>query len=159
MPILKVEERVCDSDDKHETNQTETCLAVSSFQDHIHCSNWNVVTTLLQKHQLITETINDLSELPLHTAIFLQAPEKIIYFILLKSEHAVFHANLIDQFPLHLVVKYFSSLRVIMLLIEKYPFALEYKDHMNMTPRDYSKEKDRKVTDLLMLPVSFWIGL
>ena len=157
MPLLRFEQVIGESKGKCNLSETENCVILDNFQDQFLSRNWNVAMSLLQRHQVIAERANTLNELPLHTALWIDAPEDIIFFILEKCEDALFRTNVKDQFPLHLAIKYCSSLKVIVTLIKKYPYALEEKDDMNMTPRDYGRFHGEKMNNLLKLPISFWI--
>ena len=57
---------------------------------------------LLQTYQVIAERVNMLNELPLHIALWTNAPEEIVLSIVTISEHAVFCTNFKNQFPIHL---------------------------------------------------------
>ena len=158
MPLLRFEQVTGES--KHKctnTSETENCVMLDNFQDQFLSRNWNVAMSLLQRHQIIAERANTLNELPLHTALWISAPEEIVFFILTKCEHAVFRTNVKEQFPLHLAVKHCASLKLIEALIRRYPYALEKKDDENMTPRDYGRCHGEKMNELLRLPISFWI--
>ena len=158
MPLLSFGQVVHQSKNHSNKSETENCLALDNFQDQLLSRNWIVAMSLLQRHQVIAERANTLNELPLHTALWIDAPEEIVFFILTKCEDAVFRTNIKEQFPLHVAVKYCSSLKVIETLIKKYPYALEEKDDMNMTPRDYGRCHGEKMNNLLRLPISFWIA-
>ena len=158
MPLLRFEQVGNESNSDYNTSETENCLMLDNFQDQFLSRNWTVAMSLLQRHQIIAERANTLNELPLHTALWIGAPEEIVFFILTKCEDAVFRTNIKEQFPLHLAVKYCASLKIIEALIRRYPYALEEKDDENMTLRDYGRCHGEKVDSLLRLPISFWIA-
>ena len=160
MPILQFEQVFNEpKSNVRKTNVIEDCIVLDSFQDQFLSRNWDVAMRLLQKHHFITERSNMFNELPLHTALWINAPEDIVLFIIAQNENAVFNENAKKQYPIHLAVKYLSSLKVIEALIRKCPHALEKKDNMKMTPRDYGRNHGEQVNNLLRLPTSFWISL
>ena len=159
MPHLQFEQAVYESKNECQISETESCIILDNFQNQFLSRNWDAAMNLLQKHQVIAERANMLNELPLHTALWINAPEEIVLSIITTSEDAVFRTNFKNQFPIHLAVKYLSSFRVIEALIRRYPYALEEKDDINMTPRDYGRSHGEKVINLLDLPISYWVTL
>ena len=159
MVILQSERVGCESNNEYDTSESQICMLFYSFEDQLLSRNWEIAIKLIQSHHEIVRSANGFNELPLHTAIWINAPEEIILLIMSKNEDAIFHANYKKQFPIHLAVKCSSSLKVIERLLRKQPHALEEKDDMNITPRDYGISNGKNLSDLLRLPVSFWVAL
>lgn len=103
-------------------------------------SDWNKVRDILKdpEGRMLAKKREGNGSISLHLAIFNEAPDEIIEELIDANPKSVKRKSKKNKWlPLHIAVCYGASSCVVEKLIWMYPEALEERDYIDRTPRDY----------------------
>jgi len=129
-------------------------ISSEHLENFIFSRKWDKTHKILLKRPDLAKVPNKFGDLPLHTALWIRAPEDIILYIIGINENAARISNNRLCFPLHIAASSGSSFQVVVKLLHCYPKALDLKDKQGNSPHDYiNNSNNETLKEMIMLPI------